>query len=566
MNTLQSALALVLTLLFFTVQAESLPASSAPFIVNSDFTQKAHIGLHLDLLQDESGKLSIYDVIKAAEMGRFTRSEHRQQSYGTTSSIWWAHLTLVNTSNQQQEIVLFQGYPHIDSMRLWENRDGHLRSRESGDMLPFSQREIATNSLSFVVSLKPNSQHTLMLRYQTSGSMSLDLSLYKPIAFAEAMSVKQMIQGIFYGALFALALYNLFIFFIVRDISYLLYVLYIITFGIFIACFSGYTSQYIWPESPWLANISLLLFWGGVIAMALTFSKHFLKLKSNFPRINLFSNIFIVIALLCSLSALFFPYAAVINVLFLIAPVAYSLILFAGFKSLAKDSNPARYFLLAWITLLLSAIIATLISAGIISEYASMSPYIIEIGAFIEMVLLSIALASRIRNLEQDSMTDGLTGLYNRRFFDFQILRLFVLSNRENSPLALLVVDVDHFKTFNDKHGHDQGDIALQQVSLMMSQTARKSDYVCRFGGEEFTIILPNTELAVANKIAERIRSEIESNEINGKAVTVSIGVSVYNGKENLDVKNLFKRADDALYQAKKSGRNKVTNYEMINT
>lgn len=566
MNTLQSALALVLTLLFFTVQAESLPASSAPFIVNSDFTQKAHIGLHLDLLQDESGKLSIYDVIKAAEMGRFTRSEHRQQSFGTTSSIWWAHLTLVNTSDQQQEIVLFQGYPHIDSMRLWENRDGHLRSRESGDMLPFSQREIATNSLSFVVSLKPNSQHTLMLRYQTSGSMSLDLSLYKPIAFAEAMSVKQMIQGIFYGALFALALYNLFIFFIVRDISYLLYVLYIITFGIFIACFSGYTSQYIWPESPWLANISLLLFWGGVIAMALTFSKHFLKLKSNFPRINLFSNIFIVIALLCSLSALFFPYAAVINVLFLIAPVAYSLILFAGFKSLAKDSNPARYFLLAWITLLLSAIIATLISAGIISEYASMSPYIIEIGAFIEMVLLSIALASRIRNLEQDSMTDGLTGLYNRRFFDFQILRLFVLSNRENSPLALLVVDVDHFKTFNDKHGHDQGDIALQQVSLMMSQTARKSDYVCRFGGEEFTIILPNTELAVANKIAERIRSEIESNEINGKAVTVSIGVSVYNGKENLDVKNLFKRADDALYQAKKSGRNKVTNYEMINT
>ena len=565
MSSLQSALALVLSFLFLSVvQAANLPASNNPYLVSSDFVQETHIGLELDLLQDESGKLSIHDVIKAAEMGQFVRSEHRQQSFGTTSSVLWAHLTLVNNSDQSQELILFQGYPHIDSMRLWESPNAHLRSRDAGDMLPFSQREIATNSLSFILNLKPNSQHTLMLRYQTSGSMSIDLSLYTPIAFAEAMSVKQMIQGIFYGALFALALYNLFIFFIVRDVSYFLYVLYIVTFGIFIACFSGYTAQYIWPEIPWLANISLLLFWGGVIAMALIFSKHFLSLKNNFPRINLISNIFIAIALTCSIAAFFFPYAAVINVLFLIAPVSYSLILFAGIKSVKQGSNPARYFLLSWATLLLASIVATLISAGVISEYASLSPYIVEMGAFVEMVLLSIALASRIRGLEQDSMTDGLTGLFNRRFFDLQLLRTFVLSNREKSSLALLVIDVDHFKMFNDAHGHDQGDIVLQQVSLMLSQAARKSDYVCRFGGEEFTIILPNTELDIANKIAERIRVKIESNEINGKTVTVSIGVSVYNGKENLDVKHLFKRADDALYRAKNGGRNKVETFEAV--
>ena len=564
MNTLRSALTLILSLLFLSVQAASLPASNAPYIVGSDFVQGTHIGLQLDLLQDEAAKFSIHDVINAAERGRFTRSEHHQQSFGTTSSVWWVHLSLVNTSDHPQELILFQGYPHIDSIRLWESSDDQLRVRGAGDMLPFSQREVATNSLSFIVKLKPNSQHTLFLRYKSSGSMSIDLSLYKPIAFAEAMSVKQMIQGMFYGSLFALALYNLFIFFIVRDMNYLLYVLYIATFGMFIASFSGYTAQYIWPESPWLVNIGLLLFWGGVIAMALIFSKYFLSLKKNLPTINLIANIFIVIALTCSFTALFLPYSIVIKILFLLAPPSYLLILFAGYKSMKKGSIPARYFTLSWALLLLAATVATLISAGIIPEYASFSPYIIELGAFVEMVLLSIALASRIRNLEQDSMTDGLTGLFNRRLFDIQISRLFTISNRENSSLALLVIDVDNFKQFNDMHGHEQGDIALQQVSRMLSQAARKSDYVCRYGGEEFAIILPNTEIEIANKIAERIRSQIESNNIDGKAVTVSVGVSVYNGKENLDVNNLFKRADDALYQAKQSGRNRVSIYETV--
>jgi len=564
MNTLRYALTLILSLFFLSVQAASLPASTAPYIVGSDFVQDTHIGLHLDLLQDEAANLSIHDVINAAEMGRFTRSEHRQQSFGTTSSVIWAHLSLVNTSDHPQELVLFQGYPQIDSMRLWETSNGHLRSRDAGDTLPFSQREIATNSLAFIVNLEPNSKHTLFLRYQTSGSMSLDLSLYKPIAFAEAMSVKQMIQGIFYGALFALALYNLFIFFIVRDVNYLLYVLYIVTFGMFIASFSGYTSQYIWPESPWLANIGLLLFWGGVIAMALFVSKYFLSLKKNLPAINLIANIFITIALMCSFAALFLPYKVVVNVLFLLAPPSYLLILYAGYKSIKKGSIPARYFTVSWALLLLAATVATLISAGVIPEYASFSPYIIELGAFVEMVLLSIALASRIRSLEQDSMTDGLTGLFNRRFFDVQLARLFSISNRENSSLALLVIDVDNFKQFNDTYGHDQGDIALQQVSLKLSQAGRKSDYVCRYGGEEFAVILPNTEIAIANRIAERIRSQVEINDMNGKTVTVSVGVSIYNGEDDLDVSHLFKRADDALYQAKQSGRNKVSIYETV--
>lgn len=562
MRVLPGLLLLSLMLLTQMVTASSLPAASSPYILNAGFEKNTQIGLNLDILEDKYASLSIEGAISAAEKGEFLRSTRGEHSVGTTTSAWWARLTLINKTDQLQELVLQQGYPHIDKLQLWEEVNGQLQQRETGDMLPFSQREIAVNALPFLLKVAANSTHTVFLRYKTSGAMSIDLTIYKPIAFAEAKAAKQMIQGIFYGALIALALYNLFIFFIIRDSSYFYYVAYIVTFGLFIAGFSGYNAQYLWPESPWLSNISLLFFWGIVIAMALVFSKRFLNLKLDAPYLNHIANIFIVIAVCCSVAALYLPYAAVIKVLFLLAPPSYLLILIAGYKAIQRGSVPALYFMTGWATLMVTAIAATLISAGIIPEYASYSPYIIESGAFVEMILLSIALASRIRNLEQDLLTDGLTSLYNRRFFDIELPRMYNLSKRHQKPLSLLLVDIDKFKDFNDTYGHDQGDIALQKVSMLLAQEARHSDYVCRYGGEEFAIILPNTLQSDASRIAERMRSMISKYEIEGKYLTVSIGVAIYDGEDNMDVKTLFKNTDESLYKAKQNGRNRVVEFD----
>ena len=266
-------------------------------------------------------------------------------------------------------------------------------------------------------------------------------------------------------------------------------------------------------------------------------------------------------AFICAFAVLFMPYATVIKVLFLLAPTAYLLILIAAYNGVRRGYTPARYFMIAWTTLMVAAIIATLFSAGIIEQYASESLYIIEFGAFVEMILLSIALASRIRDLEQDSLTDGLTQLFNRRFFDRQLLRLAEVSQRNSEPLSLLIIDIDHFKQFNDNFGHDVGDNVLRQVGVTLLKAARQTDYICRYGGEEFTILLPNTDKGNAIEIAERARKLISQKNIKESQITVSIGLATINGTEEVNVKNLLKQADEALYRAKNSGRNRVESF-----
>ncbi len=185
---------------------------------------------------------------------------------------------------------------------------------------------------------------------------------------------------------------------------------------------------------------------------------------------------------------------------------------------------------------------------------------------FMENVADSIALALanlRLREkLHIQSIRDVLTGLYNRRYFDETLLQEINRARRSKHPLSLLLFDIDHFKKFNDTYGHDAGDFVLKKVSETMLSLIRESDTACRYGGEEFIIILPETSVEIAQKRAETLRAEISRNELKFNneflgVITISIGVAVYpqHGEQE---PVLIKSADKALYQAKQSGRNLV--------
>ena len=165
------------------------------------------------------------------------------------------------------------------------------------------------------------------------------------------------------------------------------------------------------------------------------------------------------------------------------------------------------------------------------------------------------------KNLEEKlrklSHTDALTGLYNRRWFDTALLEEFQRATRYEQTLGVLLFDVDHFKRFNDTYGHDQGDRVLQALGSVMREHFREIDHPCRYGGEEFCAILPNTGYPGTNLAAERLRQKVEAMVVDGLKVTISIGAAVYPivGKNSDD---LLKQADLAVYKAKASGRNKV--------
>ena len=160
------------------------------------------------------------------------------------------------------------------------------------------------------------------------------------------------------------------------------------------------------------------------------------------------------------------------------------------------------------------------------------------------------------------AVTDGLTGLNNRRYFDSHLQGMFEKSAGRKRPISLVMCDIDHFKAVNDAHGHDVGDEVIREFAKRIRKNIRNMDLACRYGGEEFVVVMPDTDVALARVVAERIRLEVATHPfiVAGKIalpVTVSLGVSCIDGESDTPEK-LLKRADVALYHAKRAGRNQV--------
>jgi two-component system cell cycle response regulator len=161
--------------------------------------------------------------------------------------------------------------------------------------------------------------------------------------------------------------------------------------------------------------------------------------------------------------------------------------------------------------------------------------------------------------LSRKAMIDGLTGLWNRAYFETRLSAELSLARRTRQPLACVILDLDHFKQINDRYGHPFGDEVLRSVGQALGETCRSEDVVCRYGGEEFVILAPNTPATAATELAERMRIAVESLNWNCREkqvkVTASFGVA---DLRNAPPPSILELADAALYEAKKGGRNRV--------
>jgi diguanylate cyclase (GGDEF)-like protein len=171
-------------------------------------------------------------------------------------------------------------------------------------------------------------------------------------------------------------------------------------------------------------------------------------------------------------------------------------------------------------------------------------------------------LAEANARLAQLAVTDGLTGLFNHRHFHERLALEVERSQRSGLPLSLLMLDVDHFKQFNDAHGHPAGDEVLRQLARVLTEARRMNDVVARYGGEEFAVILVDTGKATAGKVAERVRERVAGHDFGAAApaagrITASVGVATFPG-DGADVEGLVRAADAALYAAKRAGRDRV--------
>jgi diguanylate cyclase len=164
---------------------------------------------------------------------------------------------------------------------------------------------------------------------------------------------------------------------------------------------------------------------------------------------------------------------------------------------------------------------------------------------------------------QRDANTDSLTGIANRKYFDYELGAAAEEAQLRHQPLSLLLADIDQFKRFNDTHGHQVGDQVLRLVAQVLTSSVKGRDLAARYGGEEFAVLLPQTDLEGACHLAEQIRRTVADNHIRSKSngrhlgrITLSLGCAQYDPQEALS--DLIRRADEALYEAKRQGRNRV--------
>ena len=176
---------------------------------------------------------------------------------------------------------------------------------------------------------------------------------------------------------------------------------------------------------------------------------------------------------------------------------------------------------------------------------------------FIDQATGAIENSQSFENTLTKAHTDSLTSLWNYGYFQYKLDEELTKSASIDAPLSIMMIDIDDFKQFNDTYGHIEGDNALKKISETLKENCRKIDILCRYGGEEFSLILPANNKREAYRLGQRIRKSVEKKDFLRKKFTISVGIATF-PEDARDKKTLISKADQALYKAKRNGKNQV--------
>ncbi len=515
----------------------------------------------VELLEDPGGQLGIADVSSGPAAEGFRRATPETANVGFTSSAWWVRFTLHNPAPEPREIFLRQGYPLIDYITFFSPDPlGGWRELATGDRLDFDTRAIAHRDFFFPLDLPAAGERTFYLRYASQGPVDIHLTLLDAAEMTGAVSREQLAYGVYFGAVIMLLVWSGLVFIAVRDNAFLAYFAYVATFGLYMGVNTGLAFQYLWPSSPQWANTCLLVLLNVSLIAALHFSTTILRSRDYTPRLFLIARGLQIAAAIAVALVPVLDYAVLVRPVTFLILISVIFLITLGVVSLLAGSRPARFFVIAWSAFLAGSIIFVLKNFGML-PHTFLTQHSWQVGSLLEMILLSMTLSSRMSELQQQSRTDPLTLLGNRRHFDHKLPAEFNAALQSGLPLSLLVLDIDHFKQYNDRNGHAQGDEAIKLLGGVIRRHARKPFVACRYGGEEFCVILPRSDASVAGMVAERLRSAAESLIAGELGITISVGHATLTADEYPTPEKFFEAADAAMYSAKQAGRNRVAEF-----
>jgi len=588
-------------------------------------------------LPDE-GKLSIEQIIAQTDTLNWQTNKKHTLNFGYYQPAYWLKLHITNQHIDDQKRLLEFLYAPLDHISLYMvNSQGRVTEHlVGGHQVLKKNHGIQHPNTLFELQLPVNETISLYIRIETDGAMQLPLTLWRWQAFNKHTLLIYILQGIFYGMVLIMLIYNLMIWFFDRQSINLKYTVYILFFTLYITCDNGIGYLYIWPSLTWLNNTLPFISAGLTLASLNYFISDFFNAKENYKKIHQYLRHSFNWYLLATLFCLFVneSTASIIQTVMVMATI--SMVISLTIYMLKIKHPDANYFSMAWLFMIIGCVIyvASLLGLVPVTIY---SQYGMQFGAGIEIMFLSLAMADRMARLqkeknialeetialtsqvqtEQDktfsaelenlklekqyshtleiqvkeqteelhqtldelsqahetlktlSVTDALTQLNNRYYFDEHWRTEHKRAFRDQSPLSIIMLDVDHFKKVNDTYGHPAGDMCLKAVAQTIKNNAgREPDIACRYGGEEFVLILPGTDELGAIAVAENIRQQIDHLQLAWQGARIQLSASL--GISSLTPKNsqsnnrqfMINQADQALYQAKNRGRNQVVVFE----
>jgi diguanylate cyclase (GGDEF)-like protein len=474
-----------------------------------------------------------------------------------------------------------------------------------------------------------NSTLRLYLFVVSEENITLNIDLYDEASFIDLTGNKHFNSGLAIGGIIFLALVELLWFFATGLKSALLLTGYFIIRAMLLALLLGWNLYYLLPQMPELRGVALPLLAALASIFFLWFILELFNVKHEDRKLARFIRYFCWLILLYMPLSLLFSVAQNITISIIIYILTIMLLVIIAYFLIKRKNRLGG--LLAFISLLEFIFMVIIIVStiwfgvsfveyhdilfyaafwlnGLLISFLLSRQYFFEVQdkeiaqrLAVENAISSEKAQKELYNLQQENQEileqhvqertlelnialqeleaanqelarkntiDELTGLNNRRFYDQKILAEFRRSKRNLTPLSLVLIDIDHFKKVNDTYGHQAGDLCLQQLAKIIKENLKRStDIGCRYGGEEFCLIIPDTDMLGAIELAEKLRQkvsisnfEFEQQSIN---ITISCGVATYTQEDNASPEKLFAAADKALYKAKINGRNQTWQFSL---
>ncbi|MDO6427238.1 diguanylate cyclase [Thalassotalea sp. 1_MG-2023] len=549
--------------LFISNSAFSTPFDEPSVLIKSSSVELTEFSM--SYFVDNSESMLINDIL----LQRFTPIVSKL-SLGTDAKFTWAKIKVHN--QQQQAITLYLHHPHAYHLKFvsfYETQNKKVLEKFDIPLYQSGKKPLMYGGTAvFPFTLAANETKAIYVKNESFSHQWFQLSMYDEQASKQALVGTGKYIALLVGMMLALMIYNFFLYISARKVENFVYALYLISGTIWVSLSYGVAANFfgVFSAEVFQLNSNVL----SMPSFLVLFIMLIFDTKKRYPKEHLALSLLLVLLVGDFIYSLFDISAALKPASTLAATMM--LITFGVSISLWRKREPlAKYFFLGHSMFIIFNMLAVFYYKGL-SDFNQINSHGVGIGILLEALMMAFVLSYRIKELErikgkQEELkrlaeTDPMTELFNRRYFQKAAQQAIHDAKEKQNTISIMVIDIDHFKTINDNYGHSMGDDIIITFAKLLMQHQRDNDIVCRYGGEEFLLLLPGCDSDNAYKVAERIRQAaseevIVNTQQNPVTYTVSIGVHQLDLTSDT-IQSAINAADKALYHAKSAGRNQV--------